>query len=542
MKSAPGGAAAWGGSPVASAILVLGLAIFGGVAWGMGFGARSFVVAPWVTLAPAFLLLAHRRGVWLVYLHGVVTWLTALYWIAPTLATYGPLHPALAAGGLLVLALYLGLYQLLFAVLAAPVWRRGGALALFGTAAIWLVSEWVRGHLLSGFSWNLAAHSWLAVPGALDLAPWIGAWGVTFLVALANAGVASFPRSKRLAAAGLGLPVVLLAAAVALPTPGDGEEGPARPVRVIQPNIPNQVGWDPELALANHRRLFELSHRACDEEGALLVWPESAGWPYRYGLDGAFSHEVRRLVAAGCPLILNSPTQTESGEWRNSGLRIDRDGGVTRYDKRHLVPFGEYVPPVFSFVGRLARNAGDFSPAEELTLLPWEEERLGMAICYEVIFPTEVAETVRAGASMLVTVTNDAWYGDTSAPWQHFAAARFRAAETRRPLLRAAITGVSAVVAPDGSVVAQLGVGGGGSPPCRGCRADRSDPLRRAAVVGAAGRGAVGGRCDSLFPEAGSGRQPRTTFPDARSIMIPEDAQQRIEQLSLQLQDLRGFL
>jgi apolipoprotein N-acyltransferase len=107
---------------------------------------------------------------------------------------------------------------------------------------------------------------------------------------------------------------------------------------------------------------------------------------------------------------------------------------------------------------KLARDAGEFRPADQRVLLPWSGEKIGMAICYEVVFPAEVSELVRKGATLLISVTNDAWYGDTSAPWQHFRAARFRAAENRRPLLRAAITGVSAYVAPDGSVRDELGV------------------------------------------------------------------------------------
>jgi len=143
------------------------------------------------------------------------------------------------------------------------------------------------------------------------------------------------------------------------------------------------------------------------------------------------------------------------------------DGTSVRYDKRELVPFGEYVPfaGVFGFVDTMARNAGNFVSAEELTLLPWRPEGaageggtelLGAAICYEIVFPGLVADAVRDGATMLVTITNDAWYGDTAAPWQHYAAARFRAAENRRPVLRAAITGVSALVAPDGGERARL--------------------------------------------------------------------------------------
>jgi apolipoprotein N-acyltransferase len=124
------------------------------------------------------------------------------------------------------------------------------------------------------------------------------------------------------------------------------------------------------------------------------------------------------------------------------------------------VPFGEYVPfrGLFWFMDKLSREAGEFRPADRRELLPWGREKIGMAICYEVVFPDEVAELARQGATLLVTITNDAWYGDTAAPWQHFRAARFRAAENRRTLLRAAITGVSALVGPDGSVRDQIGV------------------------------------------------------------------------------------
>jgi len=119
------------------------------------------------------------------------------------------------------------------------------------------------------------------------------------------------------------------------------------------------------------------------------------------------------------------------------------------------VPFG----PLLFFAKTVARNIGQFLPAERLALLPWRGELLGPAICYEVVFPEETAALTQAGATILVTITNDGWYGDTAAPWQHLRAARFRAAENRRPMLRAAITGVSAVIAPDGSVRGELDVG-----------------------------------------------------------------------------------
>ena len=201
-----------------------------------------------------------------------------------------------------------------------------------------------------------------------------------------------------------------------------------------------------------------MSEEACDQPGALVVWPESAGWPFDYPADANFASDLRGLAARGCPVLFN--TAFEEGErWKNAAFLLMPDLLEQRADKRHLVPFGEYVPAkaLFPFLDSLARNAGDFTAAEELRLLDWGHERLAIAICFEVIFPAEVADAVREGATLLVTITNDAWYGDTSAPWQHFRAVRFRAAEERRPLLRAAITGISALVRADGSVAEQLG-------------------------------------------------------------------------------------
>ncbi len=148
-------------------------------------------------------------------------------------------------------------------------------------------------------------------------------------------------------------------------------------------------------------------------------------------------------------------------KWANSALIVDGGGIAGRYDKRHLVPYGEHVPLAdwLPFMGRVARAAGDFTPGSSLGLLPWGEERIAAAICYEIIFPGAVAQQVRAGGSLLVTVTNDAWYGDTTAPWQHFRAARFRAAENRRPVVRAALTGVSGLIDRRGAVKGRLGVG-----------------------------------------------------------------------------------
>ena len=327
------------------------------------------------------------------------------------------------------------------------------------------------------------------MPGALPLAAWIGAYGVSWLVLWVATALALGLAGRRLAGrpgagggpphgrrswqpvlAGLALPLLLLplagrwslrlTAAEALRSAAAG-----LPVRLLQPNIPDLVDPDPATVLRNYEKVVDLALAEC-QPGTLVVWPESAEWPFILRRDAILDRDVARLLDRGCTLVLNSeapagaaPAAGAADTVYNS-MSLLAPGGApeVRYDKRHLVPFGEYVPFrwAFFFLAKLGRGIAEFRPGERVALLPWRGEELGPSICYEVVFPQEVAETTRAGATILLTVTNDAWYGDTAAPWQHFRAVRFRAAENRRPFVRAAITGISAVVAPDGSVEAAL--------------------------------------------------------------------------------------
>ncbi len=440
------------------------MALAGGALWGLCFSVQPWLPLCAIGLVPLLLLLSQPRAWLLGWLHGIATWAVALSWLVETLTTYGEIEGWLSGLLLLGLAAFLGLYHLAFSAIGSRLWRRGGWLGLAALPALWVLLELLRGVLFSGFPWNLAAYAWTGMPGALPLSAWIGAWGVSFLVVLVSAGIARGVATRRWETAAF----VVLLAAVLLPVAGrwaSGERenvGPSGPVRsavIVQPNTPNQVGFDPELFESDYARLLALTNEAC-RPGTLVLWPESAAWPLLYGRDPRLESDLASFAARGCAVLLNSVSEGGARTF-NSALLVSPGRPPARYDKRHLVPFGEYVPlaKVFSFISSLARNAGDFSPADELRLLDWEGERLGPAICYEVVFPDEVAQLTRAGATVLVSMTNDAWYGDTAAPWQHLRAARFRAAENRRWLLRAAITGVSAAIAPDGSVREQLGVG-----------------------------------------------------------------------------------
>jgi len=448
-------------------------AVLGGAAWGLCFGVAPRPLLPWVALVPlAWLATARpagrRRALLIGWLHGFVHWLVAVPWIVTTIAALGG-WPWLLLGllALALMSLILGFFHALFVVAGQRLAARRPQLAPVLLPSLWVVLEWARGHLPSvAFPWNLAAYAWAAVPGALPLTAWIGSHGLSWLLASANVGLALALRRRRptLAAAAVLLPLLFLAVAGRFSW-GEGQEGEEREVVVIQPDA--TLGGDGAQIWQDYRRLIELSAAACDAatrdghgDGPLLVWPESAAFPLVWGHSPQLAADVMRLASRGCKVLLNTPLEAPEGTY-NGVLLITSDGVAGRYAKRRLVPWGEYVPlgDLMPFVGTLARISSPFRPGTELGLMPWGEERLGLAVCYEVTFPELVAEQVRAGATVLVTVTNDAWYGDTAAPWQHFRAARFRAAENRRPLVRAALTGVSGLIDARGRVVARLGVG-----------------------------------------------------------------------------------
>ncbi len=434
-------------------------ALLAGVVWGLCFATRTTVFLPWVALVPLLFLARQSNGMRLAFLHGFGAWLVAIPWIAHTVTVYGGLDPYLGFLALFLVAAYLGSYHLAFAVLSRRLLRVSPWLTLVSLPAAWVALEWVRTFLFSGFPWNLAAYSWIEVPGALRASSWIGAYGVSYLVVLSNVGLflAAHQRRLSLAGAGVAIPLAILLAAGLSPV--SVEEPSPLSVRLIQPNTPILTDASSPGVAEAYRKLFRLSRQACDRPGSLIVWPESAAWPYAFERDATFRGHVEELAGLGCTVLLNSPRWSEE-EVFNSAFLIE-GRGVQSYDKHHRVPFGEYVPlaGLLPFVGSLARNAGDFSAGRNKGILIWGDQKIGISICFEVIFPSEVADRVADGASILATITNDAWYGDTSAPHQHLRAAQFRAAESGRPLLRAALTGISAIVSADGAILHSLGVG-----------------------------------------------------------------------------------
>jgi apolipoprotein N-acyltransferase len=235
-------------------------------------------------------------------------------------------------------------------------------------------------------------------------------------------------------------------------------QAPAVTVAVVQGNIPQAEKWEPSFQTATVEKYARLSMGLRDQRPELVVWPETAA-PFYFGHDAELSLQVAEAVRrSAASFLIGSPSVTlQAGAplFHNSAFLLGPDAEVLgKYDKAHLVPFGEYVPlrRWLPFLGKIVAQVGDFVPGPKGRTLAWGPYRLGVQICYEIIFPGLARAMTLNGADLLVNLTNDAWYGRSSAPFQHFMITVFRAVENRRTLVRAANTGISGFVDPLGRV------------------------------------------------------------------------------------------
>lgn len=411
------------------------------------------------------------------YAFGFGFFVSGIYWIAGALlvdiASFWWLVPVAVAGLPAAFAFYAGL-ALLATNLVANHLRLPSAARVFAFAIAWTVAEWVRGHAFTGLPWNLIGYAWSGgFPGAivmLQSVAWIGIYGLSFLTVLAASlpalfgtpSLAPISLGRRLApaiAAGLLILVPGLFGAIRLQTTPTVETGVW--LRIVQPSIPQTMKWEPAAAEKNFRLLLDLSGAPATRPIAAVVWPEAAT-PFLLGRDGSRRREIG-AIASGRGYVItgavraNPPPGPIIQIW-NSLEVLNGDGDiVARYDKAHLVPFGEYVPfrdelPLKKITpGTVDYSAGLGPRTIDLPGLP----RFAPLICYEVVFPHAIVDEHDRPAWIL-NVTNDAWYGQSSGPYQHFAIARTRAAEEGLPLVRVANNGVSGVVDALGRVRARV--------------------------------------------------------------------------------------
>jgi apolipoprotein N-acyltransferase len=466
-----------------------GLCVMSGLLMTAAFPNIGLFPAPWVALVPLLIGITRQspfNGFRLGILAGLVHYVTLMYWLAYTMHTYGHLPWALSVPIMLLLAFYLSLF---IGVFCAILSGTGGQsrINILLIPFLWVLLEYLRSFLLSGFPWALLGYSQSENLYLIQISDITGVYGVSFLiVAINGAFFALYCRfsNQNHRRYGVSLPFVgvCLIAAAAL-TGGVlfygqnridrisewMDASPRMNVVAVQGNIDQAAKWDRRFQIATTQKYVDLSLSAASENTDLVVWPETAT-PFYFSYDrDPETRSLNRMVIDGitvsdCNFLIGSPSFSYNDghiEYFNSAYLVHPDGRIAdKYDKVHLVPFGEYVPfkKWIPFIGKIVEHVGDFEGGKKGKTLSRGTDRLGVLICFEIIFPELSRAVTKNGASLLLNLTNDAWYGRTGAPHQHFAMAVFRAVENRRSLVRSANTGISGFIDPMGAPHGKTGL------------------------------------------------------------------------------------
>ena len=449
------------------------LAALSGVLLALSFPKFGHWSLAWIALAPLLMAVtaaptgrsAFRRG----YVTGAVSSIGIVYWTEAVVVQFGGLPLVVGIVVMVLLSLALALFPSLFAWMVWRWVRRFGAAAVLLAPVAWVATEILRAHTLFRFSWCLLGYSQHSNLPFIQIAQYGAVYVVSLVVAASSAvlaylALARTPRARAGAASGL----VILVWAVGMhgvwmlgrPIASSGRVR----VGLVQASIRQDEKWDPARAWSNIDRHVALTQRAADRGARFVVWPESAV-PFYFDHTPGLGAQLRQLAQTRrLHLLFGNDDRDARGEGRIRyfvGAKMLDPGGelVLRYHKLRLVPFGEYVPmqPLLTLGGRYAAKlvdqVADFTPGSEHVVGQVEGHPVGATICYEAIFPDLVRGFAAGGAEMLVNITNDGWYGRTSAPYQHLAMAGFRAVENGKYLVRAANTGITAVVDPRGRVL-----------------------------------------------------------------------------------------
>ena len=444
----------------------------------------------WVALIPLHIALdglsRRRQAFWLGWLAGIICSTGIMSWVVTAMNTYGKVPLVFSYGIMLLLTAYLGLYVGIYS--AGVVWFRMlmPRYGLFAAPCLWVTLELLRTYVLSGLPWSLLGYSQYRQLDVIQIADHLGVYGVSFLIVLSNVALAELylwlmPLFRGFRPARLPWELVTTAAmlvslswaySTSLIASETMEHSKATlQVGVVQPNIDQAVKWDQafrEETLRRYDRLTESFGYGVD----LVVWPEAAT-PFIYEREPVYQLQLVAMAnRASAPLLFGSPAVRFDQERKpfllNSAYLLSPDGELLgRYDKQHLVPFGEYIPlksSLLFFLEKMVEGIGDFQAGPGPTILsfqlkesdgvaPARRVKFGVVICYEVIFPDLVRRIAGSGAEFLVTITNDAWFGDSSAPAQHFSMVVLRSVENHLAFARAANTGISGFIDPFGRII-----------------------------------------------------------------------------------------
>ncbi|MBC8198572.1 MAG: apolipoprotein N-acyltransferase [Desulfobacterales bacterium] len=459
--------------------LKLCLAILSGLLLTGSFPKPGISLLVWFALVPflvAIRNLSPKRGFILGFIAGLVHYLTLLYWFVYTMHTYGHLPMALCVFILILASAFLALYLAAFSATLLNLCAKP-AICIFAVPVLWVSFEYMRSLFFLAFPWELIGYSQYNNLLLIQISDIFGVYGVSFLIGLSNAAIflaflylagKDWKRkavTKRVAVGSISVFALIVVLVLSY---GKWRidsidrlvcSSPSINVAVVQGNIDQAIKWNPEFQRSTVKKYIKLSLLSKADNPDIVVWPETAT-PFYFLYNIGLSNMVKKGINdTGTTFLFGSPSFISGKgvvEYYNTAYLVSRDGKVYgKYDKVHLVPFGEYIPfnKWLPFVGKMVEGVGDFKSGIRGKTIQWGDYSLGLQICYEIIFPDLSRAMVKNNATLLVNITNDAWFGTTSAPYQHFSMAIFRAVENRRALVRSANTGISGFIDPVGRII-----------------------------------------------------------------------------------------
>jgi apolipoprotein N-acyltransferase len=456
-------------------------ALLSGIMLVLSFPRFDLSVLAWAGFVPLLFSLWKkdwRESFVLGFVFGMVYFFGTLYWIYHSVNHFGGIPFFASILIVLFLCAYLSLFPALFSVVFSLVYRKTRLPALFIAPIFWVCIEFMRSYALTGFPWSSVGYSQYRFLPLIQISDITGIYGISFLILAVNGFIADlllirkrlkemplFPLSYFMAGAALLIVLMIATLGYGFWRLNQERVGKDLTISVIQGNIEQDKKWEP-LFQNNVIDIYTvLSEEALKEHPSLIIWPETAV-PFLFGSDTA---NTERLVQfqkqTGTSLLFGAvmakKQAAEFSDLTNSAILLDKEGKKSYvYDKIHLVPFGEYVPlrKFLFFVDKLVVGIGDYIPGKQYLQADTEMGRFSTLICYEVIFPGMVRKFFTHGGDFMVTITNDAWFGNTAGPYQHFSMAVFRAIENRKPLVRAANTGISGFIDSNGRILLRSGL------------------------------------------------------------------------------------
>jgi apolipoprotein N-acyltransferase len=456
------------------------LVCLSGVLMALSFPRWNLWILAWVGLVPFLWAMkgcTPREATMLGWGAGSLHFGILLYWLLNTMKLYGGLPTAVASAVLLLLIVYLGAYWGVFGALVVYIRSTLKLSPIWFAPPLWCALEALRGSLITGFPWASLGYSQWQVTDLVQIADISGISGLSFLLIWANCALFGLMerclrRNKRFpweAVAGTGLGILMVAGSLLYGLSRTrqimaiSETSTKIGIGIAQGSIDQYLKWDAAYQDAT-MGVYEKQTEQLARKGAqIVVWPETAA-PFFFQQRGELRERLLDLAqTCQIEILFGSPAFGQNGDTRtlfNRAYLIGPDRNILGFnDKMHLVPFGEYVPlrQVLFFIHQMVEGIGEFSPGRIPRVLPSESgASFGVMICFESIFPEISRALVTNGADILVNLTNDAWFGKTAGPYQHLSMLTMRAVENRRWIVRAANTGISAMIDPCGRLVAQI--------------------------------------------------------------------------------------